>query len=69
MKPIFVIQYGGRLSDDAFAEMKRVIPKELKNEYHMLVVDGAEYTTCMVLNGDRDDIQNLEDYLKELKGE
>ena len=63
-KPIFVIQYGGRLSDHAFAEMKKAIPEGLSNEYHMMVVDGAEYTKCSLFNGDKDDIEDLKDYFK-----
>ncbi len=64
MKPIFVIQFGGRISHQEFTELKREIPEGLTNEYHVLVVDGAEYTKCMLFNGGGDDIEDLEDYLK-----
>jgi hypothetical protein len=71
-KPIFIISLGQKLSDDNFQRIRRIIDEHaaLSKEYHVLVFDtdpcGNQFH---VLNGEFDDIQDLEDYIKELKNE
>ena len=45
-KPILVILQAGRMSDEAYKNFKESIVNldELKAEYHVIVVDGAEYS-------------------------
>lgn len=69
-KPIFIMHFGGRLPDAVFdAIEKRLAYMEgFTEEYHVVIVDGEPNGgKFMVLNGDHEDIQDIETYLKELK--
>jgi hypothetical protein len=71
-KPIFIISLFGRISNDHYIELKKRIEKctKLMEDYHVLVFDNEpEGNNYCVLNGEYDDIQDLEEYIEQLKNE
>ena len=68
-KPIFVISLGLRLSAEAYQSMKALLNNiaELKKEYHILIFDGdPKGNQYHVLNGEFDDIIDLEEYINQI---
>ena len=71
-KPIFIISLNARISNEHFIEMKKRLERitKLTEDYHVLVFDNDPTgNNFCVLNGEYDDIQDLEEYIKQLKDE
>ena len=70
-KPILVIGLPSVYSQEAMQSINDIFDKhlELKKEYHVLVFDRTEKFEAHVLNGEYDDIKNIEDFMNELRND